>query len=92
MRALILQEKHFMATRGVKINYDSVSDVLYVHFVLPYVEQWIDSLDEETTARLKPVSKTVEGLEIWHYMARLEAGEDVPVPISASDIRVLEAA
>jgi uncharacterized protein YuzE len=81
-----------MATRGVKINYDSVSDVLYVHFVPPYTEQWIDSLDEETTARLNPISKTVEGLEIWHYMARLKAGEDVTVPILASDIRVLEAA
>ena len=30
-------------------------------------------------------------LEIWHYMARLEAGEDVTVPISANDVRVLEA-
>ncbi len=81
-----------MDTRGVKIDYDSTSDVLYVHFVPPYAEQWIDSLNEETTARLNPTTKTVEGLEIWHYMARLEAGEDVMIPIQASDVRVLETA
>jgi hypothetical protein len=65
--------------------------VLYVQFVAPYAGQWIDSLDDETTARLNPVTKTVEGLEIWHYTARLEAGEDVMVPISANDVRALEA-
>ena len=80
-----------MAAPGVKIDYDSISDVLYVQFFAPYAGQWIDSLDEETTARLNPVTKSVEGLEIWHYMARLEAGEDVMVPISANDVRVLEA-
>jgi uncharacterized protein YuzE len=76
----------------MRIDYDRASDILYVHFVAPYAEQWIDSLDGETTARLNPITRTVEGLEIWHYMARLEAGEEVTVPIQASDVRVLEAA
>ena len=79
------------ATRGVKIDYDSISDVLYVQFVAPYAGQWIDSLDDDTTARLNPLTKIVEGLEIGHYMARLEAGEDVMIPISANNVRVLEA-
>jgi hypothetical protein len=65
--------------------------VQHVHFVSLYAGQWIDSLDDETTARLNSLTKTVEGLEIWHYMAQLEAGEDVVVPISANDVRVLEA-
>ena len=82
--------KH-IARRGVKIDYDSISDMLYVQFVAPYAAQWIDSLDDDTTARLNPLTKTVEGLEIWHYIARLEAGKDVMVPVSANDVRVLEA-
>jgi uncharacterized protein YuzE len=81
-----------MATRGVKIQYDSLSDVLYVHFVPSYAEQWIDNLDDETTARMNPITKAVEGLEVWHYMARIEAGEDVTVPVEAGQVRVLAAA
>jgi uncharacterized protein YuzE len=86
------QRRNPMATRGVKIQYDSLSDVLYVHFVPPYAEQWIDNLDDETTARMNPVTKAVEGLEVWHYMARIEAGEDVTVPVEAGQVRVLAAA
>ena len=81
-----------MATRGVKIQYDSISDVLYVHFVPPYSEQWIDNLDDETTARMNPTTQEVEGLEVWHYMARIEAGEEVTLPVEAGQIRVLKAA
>jgi uncharacterized protein YuzE len=76
--------------QGINIYYDSPRDVLYVHFVPPYTEQWIDNLDDDTTVRLNPQSKTVEGLELWHYMARLEAGEDVIVPVAAHDVRILE--
>ena len=61
-----------------------------MQLVAPYVGQWIGSLDDDTTARLNPLTKTVEELEIWHYMARLEAGEDVMVPISANNVRALE--
>jgi uncharacterized protein YuzE len=81
-----------VAARGVKIQYDAPSDILYVHFVPPYAEQWIDSLDDETTARLNPETRVVEGLEIWHYMARVEAGEDVTIPVVAGQVKVLEAA
>ena len=70
---------------------DSISDVLYVQFVAPYAGQWIDSLNDDTTARLNPLTVTLKGFEIWHYMARLEVDQDVMVPISANNVRILEA-
>ena len=41
---------------------------------------------------MNPITKAVEGLEVWHYMARIEAGEDVTVPVEAGQVRVLAAA
>jgi uncharacterized protein YuzE len=90
------KQKHFSSGNrvqepGPRLKYDEVADILYIHFVPLYVEQWIDSLGDGITVRLNPETRAIEGLEVWHYMARIEADGVVMLSVEAGKTRVLKA-
>jgi hypothetical protein len=64
-------------------RYDKVGDIMYVERCLPYPEQESDEIDDEIVARFNPETGEVESLEILSWSRRLEAGEDVSLPIEA---------
>ena len=64
-------------------EYDRVGDILHVTKVAPYAAQETEEIAEDVLARLNPATREVEGLEILFWSRRLEAGEDVSLPIEA---------
>ena len=64
-------------------RYDKVGDILYIDKVKPYAEQDSDELGDEVAARFNPTTGEIENLEILFWSRRLEAGEDVSLPIEA---------
>lgn len=79
-------------TRPATFEYDPPTDTLFVHFVQPYAEQWIESVSDEVTVRLNPQTRAVETIEIGDYLARLQAGEAVEVPVAFGLVRSRSAA
>ena len=71
-----------MATK-LTFRYDKVGDILYIDKVKPYAEQESDELGDEISARFNPETNEVENLEILWFLKRLEAGEDVVLPLDA---------
>ena len=64
-------------------RYDRVGDIMYVERCPPYADQESDEIGDEIVARFNPQSGEVESLEILFWSRRLEAGEDVSLPIEA---------
>jgi uncharacterized protein YuzE len=64
-------------------RYDKVGDIMYVEMCSPYAEQESDEIGDEIVARFNPQTGEVESLEILFWSRRLEAGEDVSLPIEA---------
>jgi uncharacterized protein YuzE len=68
-------------------RYDKVGDILYIDKVKPYAEQDQDELGDEISARFNPNTGLIETVEILFFKRRLEAGEDIVLPVDA-DLRL----
>ena len=71
-----------MAQRLI-FRYDKIGDILYVDKCRPYPEQESEMLDDEIIVRLNPDTDEVEALEILWFKKRLDAGEDLVLPLDA---------
>jgi hypothetical protein len=72
-----------MAT-GLTFRYDKVGDILHIDTCRPYKEQETEFLlPDEIAVRFNPDTGDVENLEILWFTKRLEAGEDVLLPLDA---------
>jgi len=65
------------------INYDKIGDILHIDKCRPYLGQETEQLEDEIVARFNPDTNEVENLEILWFLKRLEAGEDVVLPVDA---------
>ncbi|HEY7268337.1 MAG TPA: DUF2283 domain-containing protein [Dehalococcoidia bacterium] len=68
---------------NLTIDYDSVGDILYVKACPNYREQESTELGDSIVGRLNPRTGDVEALEILFFMARVNAGQRVRVPVKA---------
>ena len=68
-------------------RYDKTGDILYIDKVLPYAEQDQDELGDEISARFNPDTGEIETVEILWFKKRLDAGEDIVLPVDA-DMRL----
>ena len=64
-------------------RYDKVGDILYIDKVKPYAAQSQDELGDEISARFNPKTGEIETIEILAFKRRLDAGEDVVLPVDA---------
>jgi len=65
-------------------RYDKIGDILYIDKRRPYKEQETEFLrDDEVAVRFNPDTNEVENLEILWFLKRLQAGEDVVLPLEA---------
>ena len=71
-----------MATTLI-LEYDRDTDILHISKCPPYKEQESEDLGDEIIARLNPVTRNVENLEILFFYRRLEDGASLELPISA---------
>ncbi|MBI4202372.1 MAG: DUF2283 domain-containing protein [Chloroflexi bacterium] len=67
----------------LKLHYDKIGDILYISKCPPYPEQESEELSDEVIARLNPVTRDVENLEILFFSARLLRGDLPDLPIHA---------
>ena len=58
--------------KQLTIHYGKIGDILYVNTCQPYPEQESEELSDEITARLNPISGTVENLEILFFTQRTQ--------------------
>ena len=65
------------------VSYDKVGDILHIDKCHPYTGQDAELLEDEIVARFNPDTDEVENLEILWFLKRLEAGEDVVLPLDA---------
>jgi hypothetical protein len=64
-------------------QYDGIGDIMYIEKVAPYVGQDSNEIGDEIIARFNPTTNEVESLEILFWSKRLEAGEDIDLPLEA---------
>jgi hypothetical protein len=64
-------------------RYDKVGDILYVDKCKPYAEQDSKEVGDEISVRLNPETDEVETVEIMWFKRRLEAGEEIELPLTA---------
>ena len=64
-------------------RYDKVGDILYIDKVKPYAAQSQNELGDEISARFNPKTGEIETIEILAFKRRLDASEDVVVPVDA---------
>ena len=65
-------------------RYDKVGDILYIDRVKPYAEQSQNELGDEISARFNPKTGEIETIEILFFKRRLDAGEEVVLPVNAT--------
>ena len=65
-------------------EYDRIGDILHVTKVAPYRDQGTVEIEEDVLARINPDTGDVEGLEILFWSKRLEAGENISLPIKGT--------
>ena len=68
---------------NLTLKYDKIGDILYIDKVMPYEGQDSEQLEDEIVARFNPNTNEVENLEILWFLKRLQAGEDVVLPLDA---------
>jgi hypothetical protein len=66
------------------IEYDRLGDTLFIDKVKPYAEQESDLIADEVLGRFNPHTGELETLEIMWFMRRLERGERIELPLSAT--------
>jgi hypothetical protein len=77
--------------KKLTFRYDHVGDILYIDKVEPYAEQESEELGGDVSARFNPETDEIENIEILWFKKRLEAGEDLILPVDASLRLVVEA-
>ena len=65
------------------IEYDQDGDILYLGKTSPYPEQETEELEYGVVARLNPVTREVENLEVLFFNQRLASGEALQLPVLA---------
>lgn len=71
-------------SRHLKLSYDKPSDTLYLDWSEPNGDQDSSSIQEGVLARVNPVTKAVETLEILNFVARFGADKLLDLPIEGS--------
>ncbi len=65
-------------------KYDREADILYIDKCSPYAEQDSEELGDDVIARLNPVTREVENLEVLFFSTRLLRQNLFELPITAS--------
>jgi hypothetical protein len=68
-------------------KYDRGADILYIDKLPPYAEQESQELGDEVVARLNPVTREVENLEVLFFSTRLLRENLFELPLVA-DLRL----
>ena len=68
----------------MKLEYDLVSDTLYIDARTPYEEQDSDEIAAGVIARSNPDTGEIENLEVLHFHQRSERGEPFDIPVSVT--------
>ena len=69
------------------LEYDREADILFIGKCPAYPEQESEELEDEVIARLNPLTREVESMEILFFSTRLLRDTLVELPISA-DLRL----
>jgi len=72
----------------LRFNYDREGDILHIDKTLPYAEQESEELGDDIIARLNPVTRAVENLEVLFFSTRLLRKEMLTLPVEA-DLRLV---
>jgi hypothetical protein len=65
-------------------KYDRQSDILYIDKCLPYQEQDSEELGDDVIARLNPLTREVENLEVLFFSTRLLRTNLIELPITGT--------
>ncbi|MDZ7290715.1 MAG: DUF2283 domain-containing protein [candidate division KSB1 bacterium] len=65
-------------------KYDREADILYIDKCPPYAEQESEELGDDIVARLNPISKEIENLEVLFFSTRLLRKNLFELPINAN--------
>lgn len=69
---------------NLTLRYDEVGDILYVDKCRPYAAQESEMVSDSIAVRLNPDTDEVETVEILWFKRRLEAGEEIVLPVDAN--------
>ena len=69
-------------TNKMTVNYDVISDTLYVDACPPYDEQTSNEIEPGVVARFNPSNATIENLEVMFFKERFEQGKPFELPVS----------
>jgi uncharacterized protein YuzE len=70
--------------KGLVFRYDKVGDILYIDKVKPYASQESEELGDDIGVRRNPATFEVETIEILCFKQRLDAGQDIVLPLDAA--------
>ena len=70
--------------KGLVFRYDKVGDILYIDKVKPYATQESEELGDDIGVRRNPATSEVETIEILCFKQRLDAGEDIVLPLDVA--------
>ena len=79
--------------KALKFEYDGIGDILYISKRPAYAEQVSEELGDDVVARLNPVTRDVESLEVLFFSTRLprsnlfEFSVTADIPLSSQAAR-----
>jgi len=68
-------------------KFDREADILHIDKCPPYDEQESEELGDDVVARLNPVTREIENLEVMFFSSRLLRSELFQLPVTA-DLRI----
>jgi len=68
-------------------KFDREADILHIDKCPPYAEQESEELGDDVVARLNPVTREIENLEVMFFSSRLLRSELFQLPVTA-DLRI----
>jgi len=68
-------------------KFDREADILHIDKRPPYAEQESEELGDDVVARLNPVTREIENLEVMFFSSRLLRSELFQLPVTA-DLRI----
>jgi len=72
----------------LSFKYDREGDILYIDKCPPYAEQETEELGDDVIARLNPITREIETLEVLFFSTRLLRSDIFSLPITA-DLRMV---
>ena len=64
-------------------EYDADGDILLISKTAPYPEQETKELGDDVIARMNPITREIENLEVLSWSSRLKGGGIFELPVSA---------